>query len=425
MFTRPQPISLFKLPLGPNHEFEVSGHHYTSVNCSSLPPNLASYMDMPQSPSLAQLCSCLWSADRHPYLAFLLQSPFIGQWAHFATPIDRIGLIHDRHGWHLPRDTQKEWKTFEQLMQANAERISNYLKVQFSELVDIWDEPAKPGLYGYFEVQSTKSQARNAITQSIDVFLVYMAYISFLMALHYYYPTSRDAQYPRPLFRQLIQETGLKLHPEWLHDLETSLVTQFHSDVRHVRSIVNVNTCKWLNLVPFMIEVNVPIWLYWGHPPLTSKDSQISWTSFYAPKQITSTNGSGTSWVSYYDPKNNGSSNDMEDSWPGVTWKADYTAKNKEPSHSMPLVATASPASSSTSKFPPVKPNSGQLSGESMRAFFQCRKERHIKIMQNETPQARQIRLSHEKSQATKPLSSKKGPVVYYWEKTGEFNIRI
>ena len=176
MFTHPQQITAFSLPWGPNHHFQVDVNHYTSLNCSSLPPNLPSYVDMPQSPSLTQLRSRLWSADRYPYLAFSLQFPFVNQWARFATPVN---LIHDRHGWHLPRDTQKEWKNFEHVIRANAEKISEYLKMRFSEFNGLWDEPAKPGLYRYFSVHSTEAEARQATAASIDAFVIYMAYICF------------------------------------------------------------------------------------------------------------------------------------------------------------------------------------------------------------------------------------------------------
>jgi hypothetical protein len=60
-----------------------------------------------------------------------------------------------------------------------------------------------------------------------------------------------------------------------------------------------------------------------------------------------------------------------------------------------------------------------------MRAYFQRRKERHIKLMQNETPKSREARLGRQRSQAKKQLPGKKGPLVFYWEKIGEFDIRI
>src|SRR5277367_1366787 len=262
MFTRPQPMTRFDLPWGLNHSFQVDGYHFTSL-CSSLSPNLPSYTEMPQSPSPTQLLRRRpWSADRHPYVAFLLQFPFVGQWARFATPVDRIDLVHDRHGWHLPRDTQKEWKNFEHVIRASAESMSDYLTVQFVELSNLWDVPAKPGLFDYFDVQSTEAEAHQAISKSIDAFLVYMAYISFLFALHYYYPATRNTPYPRSSFQPVIQAIDLRLHPEWLRDLEASPVARFRSDTQRVGSVINVNSCTWLNLVPFMITAKIPIWLY-------------------------------------------------------------------------------------------------------------------------------------------------------------------
>ena len=62
-------------------------------------------------------------------------------------------------------------------MNANTQRISNYLQGQIS-----------PGLFGYFDVQSTELEARQAIADSIAAFVVYLAYASFLIALYHYYP---------------------------------------------------------------------------------------------------------------------------------------------------------------------------------------------------------------------------------------------
>ena len=281
MSTRPQP---FNLPPGTNRQFQVNGHHYTSLNRSSLPPDIPSYTDMPQSPTPSQLCSRLWSADRYPYLSFSLQFPFVGQWARFATPVSEIQLTHDRYGWHLPRDIQREWKHFEQLIRANAQRISDYLLAKFSELTGLWEVPEKPGSFGYFGVQSTELEARQAIAESIDAFVVYLAYTSFLIALYHYYPQSSSTSHSSLSFRQLIQSTGLNFHPEWLNGLEDSPVAQFRSDPQRVGSIIDVKSCKWLNLVPCMIAANVPIWLHWGCPPfLTANEPRSSWTSLYMP----------------------------------------------------------------------------------------------------------------------------------------------
>jgi hypothetical protein len=219
MFTRPQPTDTFNLPRGPNRRFEVGGHYYTSLNRSSLPLDLPSDTAMPQTPSPTQMRSRLWAADRFPYLAFSLQDPFVGQWARFTVPFNPI---HDRHGWHLPRDNAKEWKNFEHLIRASADCMSNKLKERFPEFNGLWDEPAKPGLYGYF---STKAEACQTISDSVDAFIVYAAYISFLIALCRYY----DASSPRS-FRQLFQVSNSKIHPEWLRDLEESPIAQFSPD---------------------------------------------------------------------------------------------------------------------------------------------------------------------------------------------------
>ena len=123
-----------------------------------------------------------------------------------------------------------------------------------------------------------------------------------------------------------------------------------------------------------MEKACVPIWLYWGLPPFSvSKDS---WSSFYTPSV-------------------------------------------DEITHSAP-VATLSP--SPASNFPPVNPNSGQLPGETMWAYFQRRKERWMNLIQKESLKSREAHLGRERSQARKQVPSKKGPLVFSWEKIGEFN---
>jgi hypothetical protein len=42
----------------------------------------------------------------------------------------------------------------------------------------------KPGSFGYFDVQSTELEARQAIADSIAAFVAYLAYTSFLIALN-------------------------------------------------------------------------------------------------------------------------------------------------------------------------------------------------------------------------------------------------
>ena len=157
------------------------------LNHSSLPVILSSDTAMPLMPSPMQMHSCLWATDCFPYLVFFLQDPFVGQWAWFTVPINSI---HDWFGWHLPRDKAKEWKNFKHLIRASAEYMSKKIKEQFPEFNSLWDEPAKPGLYRYSNSCSTEAQACQAIAESIDTFIIYAAYISFLIALCRYYDAS-------------------------------------------------------------------------------------------------------------------------------------------------------------------------------------------------------------------------------------------
>ena len=85
--------------------------------------------------------------------------------------------------WHLPRDTTKSWKLFEKSIHLALEALESYFTTNYPDIPVIWEAPAKPSKYGFFDGHATREEATEAIFDSIDGFVVYTAYFSFLIAL--------------------------------------------------------------------------------------------------------------------------------------------------------------------------------------------------------------------------------------------------
>jgi len=98
-------------------EFVLDGHCYTSPNQREEPPTISfSHSEaLPEDASPRELRGRIWALHNHPYLPFMLMSPFHGEMtSRFATPPELIPLEDDMHGYYLPHDVAKSWKTLEQ-----------------------------------------------------------------------------------------------------------------------------------------------------------------------------------------------------------------------------------------------------------------------------------------------------------------------
>jgi len=98
-------------------EFVVDGHYCTSPNQQNQPPTV-SFSDsepLPDNISPSQLRNHVWAHHHSPYLPFVLKSPFNGPMtSRFATPPEDTPFEKDKHGYHLPVNVAKSWKTLEQ-----------------------------------------------------------------------------------------------------------------------------------------------------------------------------------------------------------------------------------------------------------------------------------------------------------------------
>jgi len=161
----------------------------------------------------------------------------MGRFAHFDPSVlicsSSTGL------WHLPKDTAKSWKLFEHSVRLVAEKLQLYFTTQNPGIPIIWEAPAKPSLYGYFIPHPTREVATEAINDSIDGFIVYTAYISFLIALC----QCTASIWEGFSIEKLFVNAGIESHLEWVSGLLESGIGNFATTRRRVGSIVNVDQC--------------------------------------------------------------------------------------------------------------------------------------------------------------------------------------
>ena len=229
------------------------------------------------------LLNMMWDMQRYPYAPFIHKSPFFGPLMFcFSTPLNQIPLKHDAHGWHLLTETAKSWKLFEHTIR----RIASDLKSYFCSLKPgtkiFWDEPDKPGEYGYFDATPTEQEFRKCLSKSTQAFAVYAAYLSFLVALCRFCPFIDQSLSPKTL-HELFSAAKVqgKHSPEYITALFESGIGNFVSPQARIGVLVHVATCEWSDFLQAFIPAGVPVWLFWGKSQPSIRSG--SWVSAFLP----------------------------------------------------------------------------------------------------------------------------------------------
>ena len=189
----------------------------------------------------------------------------------FANPPELIPLENDMHGYHLPQDVTKLWKTLEQSYCQITTVLRSSSKRHYSNIFIDCSVPPNPSKFGYSKDYFTETKAQIALSQSVDAFVLLFAYVSFCIAICRVSddPTSISlSTSTQPRWLQELSAPESKIHPEFLQLLMDSPIVDFTATPQRLGTIIDISQCSWINLVPCMINANVPIWLYWGIPPL-------------------------------------------------------------------------------------------------------------------------------------------------------------
>jgi hypothetical protein len=361
-------------------EFVVDGHYYTSPNQQNQPPTV-SFSDsepLPDNIPPSQLRNRVWAHHHSPYLPFVLKSPFNGcMTSRFATPPEDTPLEKDKYGYHLPVDVARSWKTLEQSCRQVATVLRSAFERNNPKVILNCSIPLKPSEFGYFVAHTSEEKARSALSESLDAFVLLFAYVSFCIAI------SRAPEDPssislststKPRWFLDLSDPGSKIHPEFLQRLADSPIADFTTTPQRVGLIINVAQCSWLHLCPYMWRANVPVWFYWGFPPVFVQPL-LDHALLFAPR-----------------------------------------------SHPQSRAPPALPINTSTS-VQPVGPRvssshggHSQRPGETWNDFFIRQKKRRMEKLLNENDNQRRVREGREKSAAKKSCPGKKGPTVFIWE---------
>lgn len=120
--------------------------------------------------------------------------------------------------------------------------------------------PPKPSDFSYFDAHPSNEDARSALSESLDVFVLLFAYVSFCIAIR------RAATDPssislststKPRWFLDLFDPESKIHPEFLQLLADSPIADFTTTPQHLGLIINVARCSWLHLCPYMWRANV------------------------------------------------------------------------------------------------------------------------------------------------------------------------
>ena len=281
--------------------------------------------------------------------------------------VETIPLVTDRHGVHLDHDTAKSWKLFEHSIRSSAAHLLTYYKSLGSQLDIFWKDPPKPGAGGYFDPAPNPDEFRRRLQVSVDYFVVYTAYLSFLTAVCLFSPFRKDGA-PSTL-SELWEAANIAQSFEYQTGLLESGVGAFNVDRRRIGLIVDVSLCSWLNAVPIFIAARVPVWFYWSHA-----------------------NYSGKLWICSFSPTND---------------------QSPPADHSFLTLPS----------FPPVERNSTQLLGETWQDFF-SRRAAHVRGKTFSDAQLRAMR--NQKAQmANHPEPGRRCKFkIFHWDKVDGFRIR-
>jgi hypothetical protein len=368
------------------------GHYLSSPNQTS-PPELFAEpqpLSLPYSPT--DLRNRLWSLDGYPYLAFCDKLPFQGKlFALLAGPVDNMLLENDRHGWHLPYGTAKLWKQLEQMLRLIAKLLMDWFQAASPNIKIFLIHAQLPSKFGYFSAHPTEDTARRSLSRSLDAFAVYLAYISFLVALSEF--TSKATDTPAwliwlenpddipaelsDIFKKLHSLYGKRsqnsIHPEFLNMFKDSSIVDFSGERTRTGTIVDVPRCGWIRISEVLLNANVPMWLYWGDHPLTVTP-RVRWMEIYRPN--------------------------LGDIFP-----------------LSPVPQPQSPPRLSACEVLARRQNAkDQRPGETYQQYFIRRRTRNEVKMETETANDKEVRANRERAAVGRECPGRKGPTVYYWE---------
>jgi hypothetical protein len=335
----------------------------------------------------------------------------------FATPPK---IEKDMDGYHISGDVAKSWNTLEQCCRQIVIVLRSSFEKDYPKIPLHCSWPSLPSEFGYLKAHRTKAKAEMALSESRSAFELLFAYVSFCIAICRIVndPVSVSSSTSvKPRWFQVLSNPKNKIHPEWLQLLVDSPIADFSTTPQRRGAIINVSRCSWIHLVPTMLKANVPIWLYWGIPPVFVQPLDTQALKF-APRSHPQSRAPPlpvTTPSQSFDLPTPSQSDRSALSGPGQLRGESSRAPPlpvTTPSQSFDLPTTSQSDRSAHS-------GPGQRQGESWKDFMIRQNIRRKEILKKETDDARKAREGRENTAAKKSCPGKKGPTVFLWEEDG------
>jgi hypothetical protein len=342
----------------------------------------------PTSVILGDIWSVHWIRPAAPFMMLVPQnrrpfdSPLFSRLDINTVPVHQ----NEDRSWSLRSDIIDDWYALELNLHGIWWAMFKQTDATLPKNFCYW---AWPHRYGYRWRYRSRSDVNIIAARSRNSFIPLMASITYLIihldSLAVRYPDSSCPEWRRDVI------AAAKIHPQWFADLESSIVGDLRAP--WVGGIVEFAGCQFLNLLPSLRKLNMPLLLHWEpieHRWGISTEHQLdpipSWLEPLAPTYSIVEQLRG-----------------LERIFTGRTY-------SPEPNAPAPV-------------FPLVESYSGQRQNEDWRAFFARRAEEGRRRIETETPKQKQARLQRE----TVPKNTapgKRGARVYCWEDVNGFRIR-
>jgi len=233
-------------------------------NLIQLPENISGYATL------------FWGIPKYPYLPFIAKSPTFRQY-----PLNRLAIevettpldCHPTKGWRFPEKHSSSWLSLQSSLLILGTTLLSWFEDRYPERPLPAILPPLPDTFGFTRFHQTAQEARKCLSLALESFIVLIGYVSYAIAISS--PDDDVPSMPNALWVRHMLKTK-KLHPSWYDGIRDSFITDFSSTLPHVGMICHVSYCPPEHLVQRLISCHIPVWFYWGLPPLLSTNHTLA-----------------------------------------------------------------------------------------------------------------------------------------------------
>lgn len=407
--------------------------------------------------------------ENEPFKAFKprfpsYQGPLFGR-----LNIGNVKRIHKRihpvrnerdRTFHLPRDLVISWVSLELNLRAICRAMLAVIPSRWHLLPTAFHLPLHPKQKGYDRIagHKTSEAALASLIATREAFDDLMA----ATTMFYMICKSLEAENPSFSWREAVEEKT-QIHPQWLSDLEESIVGDLELQRRGGRISIppGVVDHPLLRLLPVLEKANMTLVIYWGEivvPPVASKTSkdlglvptetelvdllvkEAEWWRWKRNKTAVEV------YSSYFQAQPHPPAPVYSSQVPRTplflpspsqTPSAQASALRRAeplflsspsptpfPEERPPPVKIENAPRCTTPEFPPVQPGSGQRPGEHWSDFFTRRQESNARKLTTESAKQKASRLARQIHAEKNMPPGRKGANVFRWEDLEGFRVR-